>query len=256
MSQQTRFYSYKLESLSKDIDLKGVQLSIGDRKLLSDAELKLLSGIRYGLIGRNGVGKTSLLKAIGYGNLVGLPQNIKALYVDQLESTDTEARVIDVVLGSNRVLKAAEKQAGLLSEAIENGDPDTVLRVYRRVRLDQLVAEREEAQKVATKRSGQRGLEARAALIEAEAREEKAREELERGTSDVDENEKARAVMSAQEMLTSAFESLELMDAGAAEGKARKILRGLGFKVERQDGPLRLLSGLCRACGLHGLFHS
>jgi ATP-binding cassette subfamily F protein 3 len=243
VSQQSRFHSQKLESLSKDIDLKGVKLSVGNKELLSDAELKLLSGVHYGLIGRNGVGKSSLLKSIGYGNLVGLPQNVKALYVDQLESTDVEARVVDVVMESNRALKAAEKEAKLLSDAIENGDPETVLGVYRRVKLDRLVSEREEAQKVATKRSGQRGLEARAALIELEAKEKEARRELERGGADISEAERAKAMMSAQEMLTSAFEQLELLDAGSAEGEARKILRGLGFKVEKQDGPLRLLSG-------------
>ena len=41
------------------MDLKGVQLSVNDKDLLVDAELRLFAGVHYGLIGRNGVGKSS-----------------------------------------------------------------------------------------------------------------------------------------------------------------------------------------------------
>ena len=37
---------------------------VGGKTLLNDSSLRLASGRKYGLIGRNGVGKTSLLAAL------------------------------------------------------------------------------------------------------------------------------------------------------------------------------------------------
>lgn len=54
-SQQSRFYTETLEGGgSKDVDLRGVALHIGDAELLADAHLRLYFGQRYGLVGRCG----------------------------------------------------------------------------------------------------------------------------------------------------------------------------------------------------------
>ena len=44
-------------------------------------------------------------------------------------------------------------------------------------------------------------------------------------------------------MLESLLQNLDLADAAAAESRARKILRGLGFSKTMQDGPVTRLSG-------------
>jgi ATP-binding cassette, subfamily F, member 3 len=72
ISQQSRFHTETLETDSKEIDLKGVCVSVGDRELLVDAHLRLFAGVHYGLVGRNGIGKSTLLKAIGWRMLVRL----------------------------------------------------------------------------------------------------------------------------------------------------------------------------------------
>jgi hypothetical protein len=45
-SQQSRFHLETLETPSKDLDISGIQLSVGDKKLLEDAQLRLFSGAR------------------------------------------------------------------------------------------------------------------------------------------------------------------------------------------------------------------
>jgi ATPase subunit of ABC transporter with duplicated ATPase domains len=39
-------------------------LIIGGKTLLDQAQLKLVQGRKYGLVGRNGIGKTTLINAI------------------------------------------------------------------------------------------------------------------------------------------------------------------------------------------------
>ncbi len=51
------------------------------------------------------------------------------------------------------------------------------------------------------------------------------------------------APAAAQELLEGLLESLSIADADAAEGKARRILRGLGFASRQTDGPVSQLSG-------------
>jgi ABC-type molybdenum transport system ATPase subunit/photorepair protein PhrA len=43
---------------STDINLKGVNVSVNNEELLVDAHLRLKSGVRYGMVGQNGVGKS------------------------------------------------------------------------------------------------------------------------------------------------------------------------------------------------------
>lgn len=49
---------------SKDISLHGVSLSFGSLCILKDSQIKLAWGTKYALIGRNGVGKTTLLRCM------------------------------------------------------------------------------------------------------------------------------------------------------------------------------------------------
>ena len=50
-SQQTRFHVDTLESAT-EIDLHGVSISIGDKELLADVDVRLKAGVRYALVGR------------------------------------------------------------------------------------------------------------------------------------------------------------------------------------------------------------
>lgn len=57
---------------TQDIRIENFDVAYGDRVLLQGADLTLAFGRRYGLIGRNGLGKTTLLRMISryYGDML------------------------------------------------------------------------------------------------------------------------------------------------------------------------------------------
>ncbi len=49
---------------TKDIKIENFDIAYGDKVLLRGANLSLAYGRRYGMLGRNGLGKSTLLKMI------------------------------------------------------------------------------------------------------------------------------------------------------------------------------------------------
>lgn len=81
---------------SFDICIENFDVSFGNKCLLSGADLTLAYGRRYCLIGRNGIGKTTLLKMISSGQLK-IASHIRILHVEQ-EVHGDETLAIDSVL--------------------------------------------------------------------------------------------------------------------------------------------------------------
>lgn len=81
---------------SRDIRIENFDLSYADRVLLKEADLTLIFGRRYGLVGRNGIGKTTLIKMISRRELF-VPSHISILCVAQ-EVTGDETQVLQSVL--------------------------------------------------------------------------------------------------------------------------------------------------------------
>lgn len=67
---------------SKDIKLDGIDVSIGGLRILADTSLTLAYGRRYGLVGQNGIGKSTLLRALARRELA-IPTHISILHVEQ-----------------------------------------------------------------------------------------------------------------------------------------------------------------------------
>ncbi|TYZ68942.1 hypothetical protein PybrP1_008695 [[Pythium] brassicae (nom. inval.)] len=61
-----------------DVDFS---LAYGGKILLRNARLRLTRGHRYGLVGKNGVGKTTLMRNIATGAIDGLPETLRTVYV-------------------------------------------------------------------------------------------------------------------------------------------------------------------------------
>mmetsp|Transcript_45012 Transcript_45012/g.73349 ORF Transcript_45012/g.73349 Transcript_45012/m.73349 type:complete len:662 (+) Transcript_45012:157-2142(+) len=237
-SQVTRFHIAETSSSQKDVDLKQVSISIGDLELLVDAELRLFSGVHYGLVGRNGVGKSSLLKSIAYGLLIGFPKAVRVLYVEQLDGIDPGIPVLSVILNSDKEALKLKRDAELLTKATESGSPQLAAMALRKLRMVSLKDTLEEAQKEAELRSGARGVAARATLVQAEAAvaEEGKREPPTK-------QEVAEALSVAHDLLSDTISKLQLIDSDSAESRARRILKGLGFSLKTQDAPIGQLSG-------------
>ncbi|KAJ7924438.1 P-loop containing nucleoside triphosphate hydrolase protein [Mycena leptocephala] len=81
---------------SKDIHLPSIDVSFASNRILSGATLTLAHGRRYGLIGRNGVGKSTLLRHIAMRE-VPIPAHITILFVEQ-EIVGDDTLAIDSVL--------------------------------------------------------------------------------------------------------------------------------------------------------------
>ncbi|KAK5822618.1 P-loop containing nucleoside triphosphate hydrolase protein [Linnemannia elongata] len=241
-SQQSRFHEETLETLSKEVDLKQVNISIGERPLLKDARLWFKSGTMYGLIGRNGTGKSTLLKTIGYGQLIGFPLNLRTLYIEQLPSeTPEEQTVVETVLKADteRTLLMAESK--LLHQAI-NKYPKQLVKSIKKLEWERMKVKLAAQQKLAIRRSGKRGAEARELLLIVEEEEKDAKKAFE--DVPIEGVEPSIDVLNqAHEMMESVFNKLQQIEADSAESRARELLRGLGFTPANQDLPIKQFSG-------------
>lgn len=67
---------------TKDIKIENADVSIGGTRILTGTDLTLAYGHRYGLVGNNGVGKSTLLRALSRRELP-IPTHISILHVEQ-----------------------------------------------------------------------------------------------------------------------------------------------------------------------------
>ncbi|KAH3337205.1 hypothetical protein KXW81_001014 [Aspergillus fumigatus] len=99
------------QSKSKDIKVDSIDISIGGHRILTDASLTLAYGRRYGLVGQNGIGKSTLLRALSRRE-VAIPSHISILHVEQeITGDDTPAiqAVLDADVWRKRLLAEQEK---------------------------------------------------------------------------------------------------------------------------------------------------
>ncbi|KAF9933032.1 hypothetical protein FBU30_006707 [Linnemannia zychae] len=241
-SQQSRFHEETIETLSKEVDLKQVNINIGGQPLLKDTRLWFKSGTMYGLIGRNGTGKSTLLKAIGYGQLIGFPLNLRTLYIEQLPSETPENQtVVETVLKADTERTLLLGESKLLQQAI-NKYPKQLVKSIKKLEWERMKVKLAAQQKLAIRRSGKRGAEARELLLVVEEEEKNAKKAFE--DIPIEGVEPSIDVMNhAHEMLESVFTKLQQIEADSAEARARELLRGLGFTPANQDLPIKQFSG-------------
>jgi ATP-binding cassette subfamily F protein 3 len=87
------------QAKSKDIKLDGIDVSIGGLRILTDTSLTLAYGRRYGLVGQNGIGKSTLLRALARRELA-IPTHISILHVEQ-EITGDDTPALQAVLDAD-----------------------------------------------------------------------------------------------------------------------------------------------------------
>jgi ATP-binding cassette subfamily F protein uup len=106
------------------IELRGVGLEIGGRTLIENFSLNLVAGERLGIVGRNGLGKSSLLKII-LGQLAPTRGQVEI-------GARTEINYVD----QNRLLlddtKTVWEEVGEGSEFVRLGEENITLRGYLR----------------------------------------------------------------------------------------------------------------------------
>ncbi|KAF1325175.1 Elongation factor 3, partial [Globisporangium splendens] len=75
-----------------DVDFS---LAYGGKILLRNARLCLTRGHRYGLVGKNGVGKTTLMRNISTGAIDGLPESLRTVYVQHEDIVESKGSLLD-----------------------------------------------------------------------------------------------------------------------------------------------------------------
>ncbi len=114
------------------ISLSDAQLAFGHVPLLDHAELSLEAGERVGLIGRNGTGKSSLLKIIaGQGKLddgqLVMQQGLRIAYVEQEPQFDADASIFDAVAAGVADIQALLSEYDSLAASMGSADDEKLM---------------------------------------------------------------------------------------------------------------------------------
>ncbi|XP_050080263.1 ATP-binding cassette sub-family F member 3 [Anopheles maculipalpis] len=107
---------------SMDIRIDNFDVSFGDKTLLQNADLLLASGRRYGFVGRNGLGKTTLLKMIS-GKQLQIPSHISVLHVEQ-EVVGDDTTALDSVLEVDTVRTHLLERERELNQLVSAGSTE------------------------------------------------------------------------------------------------------------------------------------
>ncbi|KAI0081434.1 hypothetical protein K474DRAFT_1587716 [Panus rudis PR-1116 ss-1] len=95
-------------------DLCNCQFSLayGAKILLNTATLRLKRGHRYGLCGRNGTGKSTLMRAITNGQVEGFPSpdEVRTFYVEHdIDGSEADTTVLDFIVSDKRIQASREE---------------------------------------------------------------------------------------------------------------------------------------------------
>ena len=208
---------------SKDIKVDGVDVSIGGKRILTDTSLTLAFGRRYGLVGQNGIGKSTLLRALSRRELA-IPTHISILHVEQevqivfsvgrklfanlcIQITGDDTPALQAVLDADvwRKHLLAEQEVCTLGMII--GPRLTVLQKISK-QLDKI---------------------------------ETARSSMADRSTDAEKLDREREGLDTT--LTDIHNKLSEMESDKAESRAASILAGLGFSEERQHFATKTFSG-------------
>ncbi|RVW14857.1 ABC transporter F family member 3 [Vitis vinifera] len=103
----------------KDIHLENFNISIGGRDLIVDGSVTLSYGRHYGLVGRNGTGKTTFLRYMAMHAIDGIPKNCQILHVEQ-EVVGDDISALQCVLNTDiERTQLLEEEAHLLAQQRE-----------------------------------------------------------------------------------------------------------------------------------------
>jgi ATP-binding cassette, subfamily F, member 3 len=100
-----------------EIELE-IDLSIKGRQIIKDCSLTITKGRSYGLVGRNGIGKTTLLNAIRKRRF-GIPRSLKIHIVEQdCRSTETVEEFVG--MGGRRILDGLGFTGEMLRKSLQS----------------------------------------------------------------------------------------------------------------------------------------
>ena len=141
--------SKKMHRNVRDISVSNLTVLLHGTPLVEEAELTLNYGNRYGLIGRNGCGKSTFMRVIG-ARCVPIPEGIDIFHLrEEIEASDMSAKDAVMSVDSERAkLEAESEELSEFLTTVEEGSEDAEFamdrlhQVYERLEeLDAVTAE-------------------------------------------------------------------------------------------------------------------
>ncbi|KAK3244875.1 hypothetical protein CYMTET_45535 [Cymbomonas tetramitiformis] len=80
------------------VALKDIRMGFGGRMLLARTQLMMEKNHRYGLVGDNGIGKTTLLTRLSKGDINGWPGHLQCVYVQHEVLSENRETVLEFTL--------------------------------------------------------------------------------------------------------------------------------------------------------------
>jgi ATPase subunit of ABC transporter with duplicated ATPase domains len=186
----------------------------------------------------------ALLQVIADKSLLGIPDNLRILFIQQLEHVDEVTKVLEIVMNSDQERAINVKEGEIINAALaaaddEDDSQDDLTHSVAKIILSRAETKMKHAQKIADYRSGMRGKDARATALDAE-------KEVERIKAWFDDESTLKKNVDdhiVESIMSEVLDKLALSDEGQLEAKAKSILRGLGFSDAQLDSPVAKLSG-------------
>jgi len=126
-----------IHPMSRDIKIDNFSVTFHGAEMLLDTKLELSCGRRYGLIGANGSGKSSLLAVLG-NREVPIQEHIDIYYLSREVAASTKT-ALEAVMDADEERIRLEKLAEELSTQQDDDAADYLMEVYER--LDELGAD-------------------------------------------------------------------------------------------------------------------
>ena len=212
----------------RDIVIEDFSLQVPGKTLLKKATLRIAYGHKYGVLGRNGIGKSVLLRAISERDpstpFGCVPPNIRILHVQQ-EVTGDDRPPLETVLAADIERTWLVQEAERLTKIEEE-----------RQKKQQQAAEAAKAKEQAKKERGD----------DDDDDDEKDKEEKDEEDHDEDEDEEEEDDDDEEEgyTLVDIYERMREIEAQKAVPRAMHILVGLGFdEEEARTKPSKAYSG-------------
>jgi len=201
---------YRSGRNEKDIHLRNISLSLDNgTPLLDNGELKLAYNRRYGLVGKNGVGKTTLLKAIAAFDIEGMPRHHRILHVRQeLTPSGGDVSVLNAVLEADVERNTLMEEEKVLLKRLEGAGGGKV---------------GDESAAAAATAAGTASVKAKLEKLKSSASDESFNADL--------------------KQLEEINNRLQILGSDSAESRASMILFGLQFTTSMIEGPTSALSG-------------
>lgn len=225
----------------------------GGPDLLTNANLTLARGRRYGLMGRNGCGKTTLLTFLATRQIPNaIPKNMNMLLVRQ-EIIGDEHSAVETVLKSDVKRESVKRFIQYCEEELDKLEHPEKYISQEEQEGNNNNNDTSNKDNQADSKSKQKLRDRKANRMQKSVRQKVVQQTSSAAAAVVDNHERSTILLVEQKKtewaskLAKAYEHLqhvEEMEGGDPEPRARKVLAGLGFvTTEMQNKPTSNLSG-------------